>query len=250
LHAFDLKGRRAVITGGARGFGRAFAERFLQSGATVSLWDVDAATLVTTARELRPLGTVHTAVVDIANVDQVNAATAATVQTLSAIDILIANAGIAGPNHALWEYPVDDWRKVVEVDLIGVYYCCRAVIPHMIAHRYGRIVAIASVAGKEGNPQASAYSAAKAGVIALTKSLGKELAGENIAVNVVTPAAARTRILDELTPEFQQYMLSRIPRGRFLEVDELTSLVTWLASEENSFSTGAVFDMSGGRSSY
>jgi 3-oxoacyl-[acyl-carrier protein] reductase len=180
----------------------------------------------------------------------VNAATTAAIEACSKIDILVANAGIAGPNHTLWEYPVDEWRKVIDIDLLGVYYCCRAVAPHMIARHYGRIVNIASVAGKEGNPKASAYSTAKAGVIALTKSLGKELANDNIAVNVVTPAAAKTRIFDQMTPEFHQFMLSKIPRGRFLEIDELASLVAWLASEENSFSTGAVFDISGGRSSY
>jgi 3-oxoacyl-[acyl-carrier protein] reductase len=250
VHTFDLNGRSAVITGGAQGFGRSFAERFLRSGASVSLWDVDGETLEAAARELSPLGTVHTAVVDVSSQEQVDAAAAASAKALSRIDILVANAGIAGPNHKLWEYPVDAWRKVIDVNLLGVYYCCRAVVPHMISQKYGRIVTIASVAGKEGNPSASAYSSSKAAVIALTKSLGKELATENIAANVVTPAAAKTRIFDQMTPEFHKFMLSKIPRNRFLEVEELTSLVTWLASEENSFSTGAVFDMSGGRSVY
>jgi NAD(P)-dependent dehydrogenase (short-subunit alcohol dehydrogenase family) len=169
---------------------------------------------------------------------------------LGGIDILVANAGIAGPNYPLWEYPVDAWRQVIDVNLMGCYYCCRAVAPIMLAQRYGRIVTMSSVAGKEGNPTASAYSAAKAGVIALTKSLGKELAGENIAVNCITPTTARTRILDQVSPQHIEYMRSRIPRGRFLQVDELASLVTWLVSDENSFSTGAVWDLSGGRSTY
>jgi 2-dehydro-3-deoxy-L-rhamnonate dehydrogenase (NAD+) len=247
---FDLTGRTAVVTGAAQGFGRAITERFLQSGATVSMWDMDAGELAKAATALAAMGRVHTATVDVSNMAQVDAATAATIKALSKIDILIGNAGIAGPNHKLWEYPVDDWRKVIEVNLFGLYYCNRAVVPHMLAQKYGRIVNIASVAGKEGNPAASAYSASKAAVIALTKSLGKELAGENIAVNVVTPAAAKTRIFDQMTPEFHKFMLSKIPRGRFLEIHELASLVTWLATEENSFSTGAVFDISGGRSVY
>jgi 3-oxoacyl-[acyl-carrier protein] reductase len=250
VNKYDLTGRRAVVTGAAQGFGRAITERFLDSGAHVSMWDNDADLLANTAKALASRGTVHTAVVDVSKVEDVDAATASTVNALGGIDILVANAGIAGPNHKVWEYPVDEWRKVIDIDLLGVYYCCRAVAPVMIEQKYGRIVNIASVAGKEGNPNASAYSSAKAGVIALTKSLGKELAGENIAVNVVTPAAAKTRIFDQMTPEFHKFMLSKIPRGRFLEIDELASLVTWLATEENSFSTGAVFDISGGRSVY
>jgi 2-dehydro-3-deoxy-L-rhamnonate dehydrogenase (NAD+) len=247
---FDLNGRTAVVTGAAQGFGRAITERFLQSGATVALWDLDAAELAKTAKELASMGRVHTVTVDVSNLAAVDAAMADTIKTLSKVDILVGNAGIAGPNHRLWEYPVDDWRKVIEVNLFGLYYCNRAVVPHMIKQKYGRIINIASVAGKEGNPNASAYSSSKAAVIALTKSLGKELAGENIAVNVVTPAAAKTRIFDQMTPEFHKFMLSKIPRGRFLEIDELASMVTWLATEENSFSTGAVFDISGGRSVY
>ena len=250
MNTYDLAGRAAVVTGAATGFGRAITERFLASGATVSRWDVDADLLASTAMELSGRGQIHTAVVDVSKIDEVDAATAATIQACSKIDILVANAGIAGPNHTLWEYPVDAWRQVIDINLLGVYYCCRAIAPHMIERHYGRIVNIASVAGKEGNPQASAYSTSKAGVIALTKSLGKELSGGNIAVNVVTPAAAKTRIFDQMTPEFHKFMLSKIPRGRFLEIDELASLVTWLASEENSFSTGAVFDISGGRSTY
>jgi NAD(P)-dependent dehydrogenase (short-subunit alcohol dehydrogenase family) len=247
---FDLTGRHAVVTGGAQGFGRAITERFLQSGASVSIWDLDAAEVAKAAGEMSKLGTVHTVGVDVSNLAQVDAATAETIARFGKIDILVGNAGIAGPNHTLWEYPLDEWRRVIEINLFGLMYTNRAVVPHMIKQKYGRIVNIASVAGKEGNPNASAYSSSKAAVIALTKSLGKELAGHNIAVNVVTPAAAKTRIFDQMTPEFHKFMLSKIPRGRFLEIDELASLVTWLATEENSFSTGAVWDISGGRSSY
>jgi NAD(P)-dependent dehydrogenase (short-subunit alcohol dehydrogenase family) len=250
VHDFDLVGRRAVVTGAAEGFGRAIAERFLDSGAKVSLWDRDAPRLEATARELAGKGTVHTATVDVSVPSEVEAATAATLAAFSGIDILVANAGIAGPNHRTWEYPIEEWRRVVDVDLLGVFHCCRAVVPTMLEQGYGRIVTIASVAGKEGNPNASAYSAAKAGVIALTKSLAKELAGHDIAVNCVTPAAARTRIFDQLSPAHIEFMLSKIPRGRFLKVEELASLVAWLASEENAFSTGAAFDISGGRSVY
>jgi NAD(P)-dependent dehydrogenase (short-subunit alcohol dehydrogenase family) len=250
VHDFDLVGRRAVVTGAAEGFGRAITERFLASGAKVSLWDRDAERLAATAGELAGRGTLHTATMDVSRPAEVDAATAATLAAFSGIDILVANAGIAGPNQTTWEYPVEEWRRVIDVDLLGVYYCCRAVVPIMIEQRYGRIVTIASVAGKEGNPNASAYSAAKAGVIALTKSLAKELARHEIAVNCITPAAARTRIFDQMTPAHVEFMLSRIPRGRFLKVEELASLATWLASEENAFSTGAVFDISGGRSVY
>ena len=250
MHKFDLSGRTAVVTGAAQGFGRAITERFLQSGAKVAMWDFDAAELEKAASELAGMGTVLPVQVDVSSLDAVNKATADTLKGLSQIDIMVGNAGIAGPNHKIWEYPVDDWKKVIEVNLYGVYYCNRAVVPHMIERNYGRIVNIASVAGKEGNPNASAYSASKAGVIAFTKSLGKELADKNIAANVVTPAAAKTRIFDQMTPEFHKFMLSKIPRGRFLQIEELASMVTWLASEENSFSTGSVFDISGGRSTY
>jgi 3-oxoacyl-[acyl-carrier protein] reductase len=214
------------------------------------MWDVDAEQTARAARDVGAYGAVHTAHVDVSKMAEVDAAAAASAKALGGIDILVANAGIAGPNFKTWEYPPEEWARVVEVDLLSVYYCCRAVIPIMLEQRYGRIVTISSVAGKEGNANASAYSAAKAGVIALTKSLGKELAGENIAVNCITPAAASTRILDQMSQTHIDWMLSKIPRGRFLEIEELASLAAWLASEENSFSTGAVFDISGGRSTY
>jgi NAD(P)-dependent dehydrogenase (short-subunit alcohol dehydrogenase family) len=250
MNRFDLTGRRAVVTGGAQGFGRAIAERFVISGARVALWDIDADLTPRTARELGSPETVHPVVVDVATSADVQEATKATVEALGGIDILVANAGIAGPNFKTWEYPPDEWARVIEVDLLSVFYCCRSVIPLMLAQKYGRIVTISSVAGKEGNPNASAYSAAKAGVIALTKALGKELAGENIAVNCITPAAAKTRIFEQMSQSHLDWMLSKIPRGRFLQAEELASLATWLVSEENSFSTGAVFDISGGRSTY
>ena len=250
MNQYDLKGRRAVVTGAAQGFARAIVERFLDSGASVALWDMDADESAKTAAQLESRGRVLTQAVDVSDLAQVEAAAAATAAAFGGIDILVANAGIAGSNHKTWEYPVDEWRRVIEIDLMGVFYCCRAVIPRMLEQRYGRIVTISSVAGKEGNPNASAYSTAKAGVIALTKSLGKELAGDNIAVNCITPAAAKTRILDQMSQQHVDWMLAKIPRGRFLEIAELASLATWLASEENSFSTGAVFDISGGRSTY
>jgi NAD(P)-dependent dehydrogenase (short-subunit alcohol dehydrogenase family) len=224
MNRIDLEGRRAVVTGGAQGIGRAVAERLLASGAAVS--------------------------VDVANASAVDAATAATVEALGGVDILVANAGITGPNVKLWEYPVEAWEQVMGVNLNGIFLCCRAVAPLMIGQNYGRIVNVASIAGKEGNPNASAYSASKAGVIALTKSLGKELAGYDIAVNCVTPAAAKTRLFEQMTQEHIDYMLAKIPRGRFLLVDEVAAMVAWLVSEENSFTTGAVFDLSGGRATY
>jgi len=238
------------VTGGAQGFGRAIAERFLASGARVSLWDLNPESNAQTARELGGSPGVHTVTVDVSKREAVDAAATATAESLGGIDILVANAGITGPNFTTWEYPPEDWVRVIEADLLSVYYCCRAVVPLMLRQKYGRIVTISSVAGKEGNPNASAYSAAKAGIIALTKSLGKELARENVAVNCITPAAARTRILEQMSQAHVDWMLAKIPRGRFLEIDELASMATWLASEENSFSTGAVFDLSGGRSTY
>jgi len=250
MHQFDLTGRRAVVTGGAQGIGRAIVERLLRSGARVSVWDCDPAALQTAAGELASLGETHQATVDVASEAQVSAAAAATVARFGGIDILVANAGITGPNAPTWEYPPDEWRRVLEIDLTGVFLCCRAVVPVMRAAGYGRIVNIASIAGKEGNPNASAYSAAKAGVIALTKSLGKELAGEDIAVNCITPAAAKTRIFEQMTPAHIDYMLSKIPRARFVRVEEVAALAAWLVSEENSFATGGVYDISGGRATY
>ncbi len=250
MNRIDLDGRRAVVTGGAQGIGRAVAERLLASGAAVALWDRDQALVDATRAELASQGTVQALAVDVTDLDAVESATASTRQTLGGIDILINNAGIAGPNHPLWEYPPEAWRQVVEIDLNGVFHCCRAVVPLMIGQNYGRIVNVASIAGKEGNPSASAYAAAKAGVIALTKALGKELATYDIAVNCITPAAARTRIFDQITKEFVDYMLTKIPRGRFVEVAEVAAMVAWLVSAENSFTTAAVFDLSGGRATY
>ena len=248
MNRIDLDGRRAVVTGGAQGIGRAIAERLLASGATVTLWDRDGDELGA-ARESLGSGAAGV-VVDVADPESVERAAAETVGAAGGIDILVNNAGIAGPNAVTWEYPIDEWRQVIDIDLNAVFYCCRAVVPHMIDRGYGRIVNIASIAGKEGNPNASAYSAAKAGVIGLTKSLGKELADRDIAVNCITPAAARTRIFEQITQAHIDYMLSKIPRGRFVLVEELAALVAWLVSEENSFTTGAVFDASGGRATY
>jgi 2-dehydro-3-deoxy-L-rhamnonate dehydrogenase (NAD+) len=250
MNRIDLDGRRAVVTGGAQGIGRAVAERLLASGAAVALWDRDQALVDATRAELASQGTVQALAVDVTDLDAVESATATTRQTLGGIDILVNNAGIAGPTHPLWEYPPEAWRQVIEIDLNGVFHCCRAVVPLMLAQNYGRIVNVASIAGKEGNPSASAYAAAKAGVIALTKALGKELASHDIAVNCITPAAAKTRILDQVTKEFVDYMLTKIPRGRFVEVAEIAAMVAWLVSAENSFTTAAVFDLSGGRATY
>ena len=248
MNRIDLDGRRAVVTGGAQGIGRAISERLIGSGAAVTIWDRDPQELESTRAALgAETGGV---VVDVADPESVERAAAETIAAAGGIDILVNNAGIAGPNATTWEYPIDEWRQVIEIDLNGVFYCCRAVVPHMIERGYGRIVSIASIAGKEGNPNASAYSAAKAGVIALTKSLGKELADRDIAVNCITPAAAKTRIFEQITQQHVDYMLSKIPRGRFVLVEELASLIAWLVSEENSFTTGAVFDASGGRATY
>ncbi len=250
MNRIDLEGRRAIVTGGAQGIGRAIAERLLASGASVSLWDRDEAVLAPAARELSDRGRVHHAALDVTDADAIARAVVETEAELGGIDILVANAGIAGPNLKTWDYPPHAWREVLEINLTGVFLCCRAVVPSMIRQNYGRIVNIASVAGKEGNPNASAYSASKAAVIAFTKSLGKELAGYDIAVNCVTPAAARTRIFEQMTPAHIEYMLSKIPRGRFVETEEIASLVAWLVSGENSFATGAVYDISGGRATY
>lgn len=250
MNQIDLAGKRAVVTGGAQGIGRAIAERFLASKASVALWDRDAALLETTARELAKQGQTLALGIDVSSEAQVARAMATTMDGFGGVDILVANAGITGPNHAVWEYPLDAWREVMDINLTGTFLCCRAVVPVMIAQNYGRIVNIASIAGKEGNPNASAYSASKSGVIALTKSLGKELAGYDIAVNCVTPAAAKTAIFDQMTQAHIDFMLSKIPRGRFLRVEEVASMVAWLVSSENSFTTGAVFDLSGGRATY
>ena len=249
MNQIDLIGRRAVITGAAQGIGLSIAQRLLASGAEVCLWDQDAALLDQTS-ELLASSTVHTKIVDVTDSDAVRVAVKETLADLGSIDILINNAGIAGPTVPSWEYPISDWKKVIDVDLNAVYYCCRAVIPMMREQDYGRVVNVSSIAGKEGNPNAAAYSAAKAGVIALTKSIAKETADCNIAVNCISPAAAKTRIFDQISQQHIDYMLSKIPRGRFVLVEEIAAMVAWIVSEENSFTTGAVFDLSGGRATY
>ena len=245
---FDFKDRTAVITGGAQGFGFDIAKRFLESGAKVIIWDIDPK-MIEKAKEDLNNPNLKSNIVDVSNYEQVENCTKEIIKNNS-IDILINNAGITGPTETLWEYDLDIWKKVVEINLMGTFHCCKAVVPNMIKNNYGRIVNVASVAGKDGNANASAYSVGKAGAIGLTKSLGKELADKNIAVNAVTPAGAKTRILDQMTKEHVKRMLSKVPRGRFLEVEEFTSLICWLSSEENTFSTAAVFDISGGRSTY
>jgi 2-dehydro-3-deoxy-L-rhamnonate dehydrogenase (NAD+) len=250
MNQIDLRQRKAVVTGGAQGIGFSIASRLLASGATVSLWDRDAVLLHKAQEELSLQGSVSLEIVEVASAESVDAATKSVAQKYGRIDILVANAGIAGPNHLSWEYPIDAWKQIIDINLTGVFLCCRAVVPYMLEQDYGRIVNVASIAGKEGNANASAYSASKAGVIAFTKSLGKETANKNIAVNCITPAAARTRIFDQMSQQHIDFMLSRIPRGRFLEVNEVNAMVAWLVSEENSFTTGAVFDLSGGRATY
>ncbi|HXY99050.1 MAG TPA: SDR family NAD(P)-dependent oxidoreductase [Stellaceae bacterium] len=245
MNRIDLGNRVAVITGGARGIGYACAERFLTCGARSALWDLDGAA----AAAARLEGAIGCAV-DVTDERSVAAALAETERRLGPVDILVASAGITGPNATVAQYAAEDWRKVIDVDLTGVFLCCRAVVPGMQQRDYGRIVAIASIAGKEGNPNASAYSAAKAGVIALTKSLGKELARTGIRVNCVTPAAVRTELFAQMTPQHIDYMLSKIPLGRFGTVEEVAAMVAWLSSEDCSFSTGGVFDLSGGRATY
>lgn len=250
MNQIDLQNKRAIVTGGARGIGYAIANRLLQSGAKVSLWDVDTAALSEAAGKLSAHGEVHTAVVDVTSETSTDQAAMMTMAVFGQLDILVNNAGIAGSTAKLWELPVDEWRKVVEIDLIGPYLCCRAVVPHMIKNGYGRIVNIASIAGKEGNPNASHYSAAKAGVIALTKSLGKELAHSNVLVNCITPAVIETDILKQVGQTHIDYMLSKIPMSRFGQTHEAAAMVAWLCSSDCSFSTGATFDLSGGRATY
>ena len=246
---YDLNDRVAVVTGGAQGFGLAITERFIEAGAKVIIWDIDENAAKEALDKIKSEHLSHQ-VVDVTNFEIVNKNLGEVEKKYGKIDIFVNNAGIAGMNTTVAEYPLDEWKKVMNLNLNSVFYCCKAVVPFMLKNDYGRIVNIASIAGKEGNPNASAYSTSKAGVIGLTKSLGKELAQKNIAVNCVTPAAAKTRIFDQMTEEHINYMLSKIPRNKFAKVEELASLVTWLASEENSFSTAAVFDLSGGRATY
>ena len=249
MNNFDLKNRVAIITGGAQGFGLARSKRNIQSEGKVVSWDIDENAINSALNEISSEN-LSFKKVDVTNFVEIEKALLETENELGKIDIFVNNAGITGMNAKVWDYPLDEWKKVIELDLNSTFYCCKAVVPHMIKNNYGRIVNIASIAGKEGNPNASAYSTAKAGVIGLTKSLGKELADKNIAVNCVTPAAAKTRIFDQMTQEHIDYMLSKIPRNRFAKVDELASLVCWLSCEENSFTTSAVFDLSGGRATY
>jgi 2-dehydro-3-deoxy-L-rhamnonate dehydrogenase (NAD+) len=248
MNQLDFKGRVAAVTGGAAGIGLAVAQRIVASGGSVALWDRDAGALAKAKALLG--GTVSTFELDVADPVAVERVARATADAMSGLDVLVCSAGITGPNTTLAEYPIDDWKRVFDVNLHGVFYCNRAVVPLMTARNYGRIVNIASVAGKEGNPNASAYSSSKAAVIGLTKSLGKELAKSGVVVNCVTPAAVRTAIFDQMTQQHIDFMLSKIPMGRFGTVDEIAALVCWLASEDCSFSTGAVFDLSGGRATY
>ena len=250
MNQIDLKNRNAVITGGAQGIGLAIAERLLESGASVSIWDRDESLLKETSDSLSTKGNVQPFKMDVIDLESVRNAAEKTKELLGNIEILVCNAGIAGPTAKIWEYPPAEWQKVIDIDLTGVFNCLHIVSPIMIEQNYGRIVNVASIAGKDGNPNAAPYSAAKAGVIALTKSLGKELAAYDIAVNCITPAAAKTRIFDQISEDHIHYMLSKIPRNRFLKVEEAASMVAWLCSEENSFTTGGVFALSGGRATY
>ena len=245
----NFKGRTAVITGGAQGFGFAISKRIINSGGKVIIWDIDKKAAEIAQKEINSKN-FSFQIVDITDFSSVEKSVENLERQFGKIDIFVNNAGMTGMNAKVWDYPLNEWKKVMELNLNATFYCCKAIVPHMIKNNYGRIVNIASIAGKEGNPNASAYSTSKAGVIGLTKSLGKELSDKDIAVNCVTPAAAKTRIFDQMTKEHIDYMLSKIPRNRFAKVDELASLVCWLASEENSFSTAAVFDLSGGRATY
>ena len=248
MNKFDLNNRTAVITGGAQGFGLDIAKKFLNFGAKVVIWDIDEQELQIASDKINSSKLTYEQV-DVSNFDQVNKAVLK-ITAASNIDILINNAGITGSTSTAWDYNVKEWEKIVQINLMGTFYCCKSVVPNMIKNNYGRIVNGASVAGKDGNANASAYSSAKAGIIGLTKSLGKELADKNIAVNAVTPSSANTRILNQMSEKHVKFMLSKVPRGRFLELKEFSSLVCWLCSEENSFSTAAVFDISGGISTY
>ena len=248
MNKFNLKNKTAIITGGAQGFGFDIAKRFLASGAKVIIWDIDKKQLIKCSKEINNKNLSFN-IVDVSKFSDVKT-TVNKISKNSKIDILINNAGITGPTASLWDYNVKKWEEIIRINLLGTFYCCKCIVPVMIKNNYGRIVNVASVAGKDGNANASAYSAAKAGVIGLTKSLGKELAKKNIAINAITPAGAKTRILKQMTKKHVKFMLSKVPRGRFLELKEFTSLVCWLSSEENSFSTASVFDISGGRSTY
>lgn len=250
MNRIDLNDRRAVVTGGAQGIGRAIAERLSASGAAVCLWDRDSQLVHATRDELSDAAKVHAVVVDVTDPAAVDDAVEQTLEALGGLEILVNNAGIAGPSARLWEYTTADWHSIMDVDLTGVFYCCRAVVPHMMRQDYGRILNVASIAGKEGVPNAAPYSAAKAGIIALTKSLAKELADHDIAVNCVTPGAVKTRIFEQISQEHIAYALASIPRGRFLKAEEAAAMIAWLVSAENSFTTGAVFDLSGGRATY
>ena len=249
MNKIDLKGRNAIVTGGAQGFGLAITKRFLESGANVIVWDIDESIFLEAQKTIDSENLYFDKVNVIENTE-VKKGVDNAIGKLGKIDIFVNNAGITGPNETTWNYPIEEWNKVIDVDLNGVFYCSKNITPHMIENNYGKIINIASIAGKEGNPNAVAYSSAKAGVIALTKSLGKELSQYNISVNCITPSAAKTRIFEQMTEEHIEYMLSKIPRNRFVELEEVASLVSWLSSEENSYSTGAVFDISGGRATY
>ncbi len=249
MNEYNFENRVAVVTGGAQGFGFAISKRMIESGGKVIIWDIDENAIEVAKNEIKSENFNHQ-IVNVTDFDQIKESISELEKDYGKIDIFVNNAGITGMNAKVWDYPIEEWKKVIELNLNSTFYCCKAIVPHMIKNNYGRIINIASIAGKEGNPNASAYSTSKAGVIGLTKSLGKELADKNIAINCITPAAAKTRIFDQMTDEHINYMLSKIPRNRFAKVNELASLVCWLASEENSFSTAAVFDLSGGRATY